>query len=860
MLMLGAPLFPCFAQDWPAPTPESRPGSRWWWLGSAVDEKNLAHNIAEYARAGIGSLEITPIYGVKGNENNDISYLSPRWMEMLCVCYAEAARNGIRIEMNNGTGWPFGGPEVTPATAAKKSVFTKDPATGKTKLSITGTSQKVKRAAPGGEGFVMDHLDKDVVLGYLSKFDKAFDSTGTPYPPVFFNDSYEVYGADWTPTLLEEFHRRRHYRLEDHFEEFTDTARGETTRRIVSDYRQTMSELLLENFLKPWTEWAHSHGSLTRNQAHGSPANLIDAYACVDIPECEGFGLSDFGIKGLRKDSISKKNDSDLSMLKYASSAADITGKRLVSSETFTWLTDHFRTSLSQCKPDMDLMFIAGVNHMFFHGTPYSPREAQWPGWLFYASVNMSPTNTIWRDAPAFFDYITRCQSMLQTGSPDNDFLLYLPIYDLWDELPGRMVAFGIHQMDRYAPKFIATVNSIISNGYNVDYISDALLEASVGKDGAIMTPGGAIYDALVIPGVRIMPVETLRKALDLAAGGATVVFVGSVPDDVPGFLDHDKRRETLENLISQTRIPGSGEASVAYGKGRIILADSYDKALAMTDKDNEPMRPELGLSYLRRTTSDGHLYFISNLQPEDVDAYVTIACPGTDNMLLDPMTGKRGRITLRGKGDKRQARLQLKSGESVFLQTFDHPLDRDDIPEWKYPTEMPGATVLDRGWTLSFPQSEPAIAGSFDIGSTRSWTTLDLPEASTNAGTGLYSTTFELPSTDCDDWILDLGDVRESARVRVNGKEVATLWAVPFRTPIGEYLRPGSNTLEVEVTNLPANRISQMDREGKEWRIFKDANIARLGRYKGDFSSWTPVPSGLNSDVRLIPVSYSTH
>ena len=101
---------------------------------------------------------------------------------------------------------------------------------------------------------------------------------------------------------------------------------------------------------------------------------------------------------------------------------------------------------------------------------------------------------------------------------------------------------------------------------------------------------------------------------------------------------------------------------------------------------------------------------------------------------------------------------------------------------------------------------------------------------------------------------------MRESARVRVNGKEVATLWAVPFRTPIGEYLRPGSNTLEVEVTNLPANRISQMDREGKEWRIFKDANIARLGRYKGDFSSWTPVPSGLNSDVKLIPVSYSTH
>ena len=68
---------------------------------------------------------------------------------------------------------------------------------------------------------------------------------------------------------------------------------------------------------------------------------------------------------------------------------------------------------------------------MFFHGTPYSPKEAKWPGWKFYASIDMSPTNNIWQDAPAFFEYITRCQSFLQMGKPDNDFLVYLPVYDL---------------------------------------------------------------------------------------------------------------------------------------------------------------------------------------------------------------------------------------------------------------------------------------------------------------------------------------------------------------------------------------------------------------------------------------------
>lgn len=508
------------AQNWPEPKPEAKPGSRWWWLGSAVDKENLSYNLQKYGAAGLGSLEITPIYGVIGNESNDIPYLSDKWMEMLRYCQTIGKQNGIDIDMNNGTGWPFGGPEVTTEEAATKAIFEKfeteggknislkieitDPKekkqqeiarlnrlmaysengqilnltnkvsngtlewkapSGKWKLValfIGKTLQKVKRAAPGGEGLVIDHLDANAVKQYLSKFDKAFKNTHTPYPRTFFNDSYEVYGADWSPSLLEEFQRRRGYKLEDHFLEFLDQERPETTRRIVSDYRETMGEMLLENFTEQWTAWAHRHGSTTRNQAHGSPANLIDVYAAVDIPECEGFGLTDFHIKGLRTDSLTRPNFSDISMLKYASSAAHIAGKTYTSSETFTWLTEHFRTSLSQCKPDMDLMFVSGVNHMFFHGTPYSPQNIAWPGWLFYASINMSPSNTIWRDAPAFFNYITRCQSFLQMGQPDNDFLVYLPIYDMWEELPGRMVAFDIHKMDQYAPKFIKTIQTII--------------------------------------------------------------------------------------------------------------------------------------------------------------------------------------------------------------------------------------------------------------------------------------------------------------------------------------------------------------------------------------------------------------
>ena len=153
----------------------------------------------------------------------------------------------------------------------------------------------------------MNHLSKTAVKNYLSRFNRAFKSSKTGYPHTFFNDSYEVYQADWTEDFLDQFACRRGYKLEEHFPEFLDENRPEISRRIVSDYRGDDLRLIAGELHRQWTDWAHKNGSITRNQAHGSPASLIDVYAAVDIPECEGFGLSQFHIKGLRQDSLTKK-------------------------------------------------------------------------------------------------------------------------------------------------------------------------------------------------------------------------------------------------------------------------------------------------------------------------------------------------------------------------------------------------------------------------------------------------------------------------------------------------------------------------------------------------------------------------
>ena len=868
------------AQSWPAPNPEAKAGTRWWWLGSAVDKENLQWTMQQYADHGIGAIEITPLYGVQGNQKNNIPYLSDRWMEMLREVQQNGKKMGIEVDMATGTGWPFGGPWVPLEESASKVIFvdtaftgthvenlalqipekdrkysrinkvmaywqgkpydvtqyvegntlnwnpglllqqqikeTKNKTARKTlrlKLKEMESAQwrvvaaylrygvmKVKRAAPGGEGLVVDHFNRKSVANYLRHIEEAFERTGTPYPHTFFNDSYEVSEATWTPDFFAEFEKRRGYKLEDFLPLLI-----EGNSKVVSDYRETLGDLLLENFTQQWTAWAHSHGAITRNQAHGSPANLIDCYAAVDIPEIEGFGLSDLGIKGLRTDpGKTRKNDSDYSMLKYAPSAAHICGKPYTSSETFTWLTEHFRTSLSQLKPDLDLMFCAGVNHIFFHGTCYSPKDDPWPGWKFYASIDMSPTNSIWRDAPYFMQYVERCQSFLQWGQPDNDFLVYLPVRDMWKKQTDKlMMQFSIHQMGKLAPEFIKTILSIDNAGYDCDYISDRLLSKVTLKNdiNRLVTEKGTCYKAIIIPsGTTITP--ELKQTLDRLS---PLVIYGESAEDMARFAK------------------------------------------------SETMKKNYGLKAIRRQNDTGYHYFISNLTPDDIEAEVPLAVAFETGCFFNPLNGEISQVE---KTADNKIHLSLRSGESIILQTYNKcPQNFAAVSKSSASAETK-SYPLNGQWTLSFTEEEPKVAKTFTLAAPQTWETLDDDNAKVTMGTGVYTTHIKLNKKDIKQakrWRIDLGDVRESARVYINGEFIGCAWSVPYVLDCKNTLKAGDNVIRIEVTNLPANRIADYDRKGIKWRKMEEINVVDINYKRTTYADWTPVPSGLNSEVTLI-------
>ena len=125
--------------------------------------------------------------------------------------------------------------------------------------------------------------------------------------------------------------------------------------------------------------------------------------------------------------------------------------------------------------------------------------------------------------------YLERVQAFLSAGKPDNDFLLYFPIEDVWYSQTGNpYLMFDIHKMDLSMPDVKRAVNEILAAGYDCDYISDRFVESlAVEPDGRLRSEGGTLYRGLVVPNVKLMQPAIVDRLAELAGQGANIIFVG---------------------------------------------------------------------------------------------------------------------------------------------------------------------------------------------------------------------------------------------------------------------------------------------------------------------------------------------
>ena len=855
------------APAWPTPTRENKPWTRWWWLGSAVDKPNLTRELEAMAAAGFGGVEITPIYGAKGYEDRFISFLSPKYIEMLAHVGAEAKRLGLGVDMATGTGWPFGGPEVGGEDVELKLAFGPDG-----KIAPVPTNFKVKRSAPGGEGFVLNPYSSAAMTRYLAPFTQALAALPPGTISGQFHDSFE-YQANWAKEVPAKFIELHGYDLRDHAAELNGQGDPDTVARIKSDYRTTLGALHLD-YINTWVNWAHAHGETARNQAHGAPGNLLDLYGAADIPETEIFSSVSFPIPGFRHDPAEVGRPGHPPIIhRFASSAAHVMGKPLASSETFTWLREHFHVAPSEMKPELDQIFLAGINHVYYHGNAYSPEDAPWPGWLFYASSQLNTRNPLWRDlGDGLNAYIARCQSLLQAGKPDNDLLIYWPTHDLWHNPEGQQIQLTVHANWLEASTAGQLMNELNAGGYAYDLISDAqfkqanVVNTHVGN-WQYAPPAIAVshedkpssftyYQAVLVPMTAHMPLETLEHLLSLAKSGATILFRDSLPADVPGFGALEARRTKFKAALASliwSASDSKGLHTAHLGEGRVIVGHDLPALLAEAKVSREPL-VQMGLQFIRRSEDDGSIYFIANLGAERVDGWVRLGRHAQSALQMNPRRGEANVATIRQHAGGAEIYLQLAPGESCFIKT----LSSHDAKGSHLAYSHTGTPVALHGdWHVTAVRSGPALPSAFTTCELASWTTQG-GEWESFAGTARYETEFMLPAgVKADDWQLDLGDVRETARVFVNGVETDLVWSLPMRTKIGAYLKHGKNTLALEVTNLAANRIRDLDQRKVEWKKFHEINFVNIFYKPFDASTWPLQPSGLLGPVQLVPLEF---
>ncbi len=873
-----------------------KPWTYWWWMGNGVSKSDIEWHLNSFSRSGIGGVHIIPIYGVKGYEHQFLSFLSEDWLEYVQFTIAKAGEMNIGVDLTLGTGWPYGGPWINRDHAAKKlvtreydlkqtrlitarsdsiiknnrwldivgiyaansngeridlsnqckaSILHQEVSFGNWKLilfGITGTNQQVKRAAPGDEGLVMDYFDEESVKSYLFHFDSVFtNSSFTINPRAYYHDSYEVSGADWTYDFSTHFREHRGYNLNEYLPLLTDTV-NPCRPFLIHDIRETIDELIYSEFTSTWTTWCRNHQTLSRNQAHGSPGNILDMYALSDIPETESFGCSLFDIPNRACDPDYEEErfgrPSPL-MMKFASSPAHLTGKPLVSSETGTWLANHFKVSLNLLKPQIDELFISGINHIFYHGITYSPSRETFPGWLFYASTNFGQFSHFWEELPLLNKYIEECQNLLQNSSPDNDILLYFPVNDLWTKYEGNiLLQLDVHHYDRWFDKtgFGETASMLWENGYTFDYISDRQVnQLQVNPAGKLAIKDATAYSLIIIPPVDYIKRSTLKTLDSLALKGAEIIFVDKFPESFSGlmaWLIGDTVPQKLKNDLTTT--------------AKIVPSNDLPEHLNPLNIRAEKLKRQ-GLDFIRKRTGSGYLYFITNSGNRFYEDSIELSAEYDFVEIFDPQGMNRGYVPTSGRFF-----LQLLPGKSCFIRTLS---EKPKSQIWQY-FEGHDTTYLENPWEVRFiTGNNQNLKTIYTVDSLRSWTEWGDDNLKSFCGKASYISHFTLdkPNEKYGSYHLVFDDIKETAAVTINGVYCGTIWASPFQLEIPATVLKRNNRIEIIVQNLSANRIKQMDAQHIHWKKFYDINFVDIRYRPFDASGWGYVSSGIIGDVMLI-------
>lgn len=428
----------------------------------------------------------------------------------------------------------------------------------------------VINGAPGAAGSILNHMDKKAVRSYLERMSNTIQNRIgllQQYLRALFTDSMELEGCNWTHDFASEFKRRCGYDLmpflplimfkvgrlgavvDENYGASKSIEFKEQLNRVRFDFEFVKASLYKERFTDTYLEWCRELNVKSRAQAYGRGFFPLETSLGYDIPEGESWTTNYLRHKlGEEMSDQDYRRGRGYTMInKYVSSAAHLTGKRVVSCEEMTNTYLVFNATLELLKLGSDQSIMSGITHSIWHGFNYSPKEAPFPGWIQYGSY-YNEKNNWWPYFKYLNTYKARLSSQLQNADQYTDIAILPANYDLWTQHGVQTDPFPEKQNVPYTSLLWEAINK---NGGAADYVTELILKDAVISKGKIIY-GNKSYSTLFLPGVKSIGEGTLAKIYDFVQSGGAVYCIDCYPHKSLGYNDMDKRDVIIQELVKK--------------------------------------------------------------------------------------------------------------------------------------------------------------------------------------------------------------------------------------------------------------------------------------------------------------------
>lgn len=677
-----------------------------------------------------------------------------------------------------------------------------------------------------GEPGCVDILNSKSTEDYFEKMPGALltdvGELGGKTLTHFYNVSWEGVHPNWTDGFDKFFELRRNYSIYDCLPTLCgaipDGGDASKAPRFVEDYLKTIADAFRINCYETIGRLCHERG-VGWHSENGGPWNR-NSPLFRESDMLEFWGLNDFPQGEFWLGDIKRSNAT------YAAMAAHIYGRRDVALEAFTHMNKHWSVYPAVLKPYADANFAAGANLMIWHTYTASPEELGKPGFEYFAGTHIN-SNVTWQPyVRPFLRYMARCQQMLRQGVAESDICVYASDknYESW----------GLGEKWNANSKMTPPV------GYRYDLLdTEVLAERLEYGDGFFRLPGGAKYRLLVFdPASDAIPLAAIQKIAKLIESGAPVVLGERKPTRVVG-LEGGKEADAEVRRLAD--VVWNGSAANVRKDGNVQ---------ATLDAMKVPPACEGVARFAKRATDDAEIYFVVGEGRRDC----VFRTSGKKASIWNPATGEVAAARSSATPDGRTAvSVDLPKNGSAFV-VFSNSLDVAPVSPTK---ERERLFELTAPWRVSF---DPKYGGPEERIFERLtyWNENEDPGVKYYSGVATYRTEFEATAEQASrELTLVLGEVRDIADVRVNGRELGVVWTDPYEIALGDVVKPGANVLEIDVANCWRNRLigdAGLEPEQRFTRtnVVLDKNAEKIPPYRGYIPTDPLEPSGLIGSVAV--------